>query len=162
MLGRNRKEMHVGQVLQEHRACRRWQGGRVADAVGVVGGPRRARRRTDELRGFDAELLGKAPRRIDQSVAQHVLQHVHAAEEHEHARRQQHRPQRRQALGTQSKDQRDAAPGPQRHRPVQRIEPQPLASQRRHDVVAEVVAQQRRFVAQIVGQIRGPIVVRQG
>ena len=93
---------------------------------------------------------------------QHILQHVHAAEEHEHARHQQHRPQRRQTLDAQGKDQRGAAPGPQRHRPVQRIEPQPLASQRRHDVVAEVVAQQRRFVVQIVGQIRRPIVVRQG
>ena len=40
--------------------------------------------------------------------------------------------------------------------------PSHLPASARHDVVADVVAQQRRFIVQIVGQIRGPVAVRQG
>ena len=162
VLGIDCEEIHVGQVLQEQRTRRRRRGCGAADVVCVVRHPLRAGRRVHEPQTVDAEMRHEAPRRIRHAVAQHVLQHVHAAEEHEHRRRQQHGPQGRQTLRAQADDQRDAAPGPQRHRPVQRTCAQPLAGESGHDVVAEVVAQQRWFVAQIVRQVRGPLAPRQG
>ena len=161
VLGRDREDVDVGEILQEQRACRRPQGCEIADAVGVVGHPLGARRRADERQAINAELFDQAPHHSRQAVAQHMLQHVHAAEEHEHDRRQQHRPSCRQALGCKRHDQGEAAPGPQRHRPVQRIDAQPLGNQPRHDEIAQVVAQQRRFVARIVGQVGWPVAARQ-
>ena len=100
---------------------------------------------------------------------QRRAQDVHAAEEHQHRRRQPDAPPAA-ALRGQTQQQCDPDPSPQRHGPLQRAQSPKARGQARRHIPAQVVAQERRrrrrvrqgqVSPQRIGQKRRPRVTAQ-